>query len=131
LEVGAWALKRAAADQRRWSEAGLKPPRVAVNVSPVQLRQRDFVHSVKQALAQGVAPVGIDLEITESVIMQDVQATILKLKEVRALGLEIAIDDFGTGYSSLAYLAKLPVNMLKIDRAFIITMLDDPNAMTL
>src|SRR6185436_5367255 len=84
LEVGAWALKRAAADRRRWSEAGLKPPRIAVNVSPVQLRQRDFVHRVEQALTGGVAPAGIDLEITESVIMHDVKATILKLKEVRA-----------------------------------------------
>jgi diguanylate cyclase (GGDEF)-like protein/PAS domain S-box-containing protein len=131
LEVGGWALGRAAADHRRWSEAGLKPPRVAVNVSSIQLRQRDFVSRVEQAVMQGVAPVAIDLEITESVIMHEVQATIAKLKEARALGLEIAIDDFGTGYSSLAYLAKLPVQTLKIDRAFISAMLDDANSTTL
>jgi len=131
LEVGSWALRRAAVDHRRWSEAGLKPPRVAVNVSAIQLRQRDFVAVVEQAIIDGVAPTGIDLEITESLIMQDVEATIEKLKLVRALGLKIAIDDFGTGYSSLAYLAQLPVQYLKIDRSFIIKMEKDPNAATL
>jgi diguanylate cyclase (GGDEF)-like protein len=127
LEVGSWALRRAAADHRGWTEAGLKPPRVAVNVSAIQLRQRDFVGVVEQAIIGGVAPTGIDLEITESLIMQDVEATIGKLQHLRKLGIRIAIDDFGTGYSSLAYLAKLPVQTLKIDRSFIIRMLEDAN----
>jgi PAS domain S-box-containing protein/diguanylate cyclase (GGDEF)-like protein len=131
LEMGAWALKRAAADHRGWVEQGLKAPRIAVNVSPIQLRQRDFVAVVEQAIMEGVAPTGIDLEITESLIMDDVQGNIAKLKAVRQLGVQIAIDDFGTGYSSLAYLAKLPVHLLKIDRAFIITMLNDADAMAL
>ena len=131
LPVGAWALRQAARAHRAWTEQGLKVPRVAVNVSAIQLRQRDFVAAVEQAILEGLAPTGIDLEITESVIMQDVDATIEKLKEVRALGLKVAIDDFGTGYSSLAYLAKLPVETLKIDRSFIITMLENPNTMTL
>ncbi|HUF19220.1 MAG TPA: EAL domain-containing protein [Burkholderiales bacterium] len=130
LPVGAWALKRAALDHRAWSETGLKPPRVAVNVSAFQLRQRDFVRRVEEAIMAGTVPTGIDLEITESLIMQDVGATIEKLKEVRALGLKVAIDDFGTGYSSLAYLARLPVETLKIDRSFITKMLDDANTMT-
>ena len=131
LQVGSWALRRAARDHRAWVEQGLKPPRVAVNVSAIQLRQRDFVAVVEQAIIDGVAPTGIDLEITESLIMQDVEATIAKLENVRALGIRIAIDDFGTGYSSLAYLAKLPVETLKIDRSFIIRMLENANTMTL
>jgi diguanylate cyclase (GGDEF)-like protein/PAS domain S-box-containing protein len=131
LEVGSWALARAALDHRRWFEAGLKPPRVAVNVSPIQLRQRDFASIVEQAVLEGIAPVAIDLEITESLIMEEVEATIEKLKNAQALGIKIAIDDFGTGYSSLAYLSKLPVETLKIDRSFIITMLADPDVATL
>ena len=131
LPVGSWALKRASLDHRGWVNQGLKAPRVAVNVSPIQLRQRDFVGSVEQAIIEGVAPTGIDLEITESLIMEDIQGNIEKLKSVRQFGVQIAIDDFGTGYSSLGYLAKLPVQTLKIDRSFIITMLNDPGAMTL
>jgi len=102
-----------------------------VNVSPIQLRQRDFVQIVEQAIMDGMTPSGIDLEITESLIMDDVQGNIEKLKAVRALGIDIAVDDFGTGYSSLGYLARLPVQTLKIDRSFIITMLKDPDTMTL
>jgi diguanylate cyclase (GGDEF)-like protein/PAS domain S-box-containing protein len=131
LQVGSWALKRAATDHRAWVEAGLKPPKIAVNVSPIQLRQRDFVQIVEQAIMDGMTPSGIDLEITESLIMDDVQGNIEKLKAVRALGIDIAVDDFGTGYSSLGYLARLPVQTLKIDRSFIITMLKDPDTMTL
>jgi diguanylate cyclase (GGDEF)-like protein/PAS domain S-box-containing protein len=131
LEVGSWALRRAALDHRAWTERRLGPPRVAVNVSPIQLRQRDFVQRVERAIMEGVAPVGIDLEITESLIMADIEETNAKLGSVRGLGLNIAIDDFGTGYSSLAYLAKLPVQSLKIDRSFIVGMLAEAHTMTL
>jgi len=131
LQVGAWALKRASLDHRGWVGQALKAPRIAVNVSPIQLRQRDFVDVLKEALIDGVAPPGIDLEITETLVMEDIQANIEKLTSVRALGVNIAIDDFGTGYSSLGYLAKLPVQSLKIDRSFIIAMVDDPDTMTL
>ncbi len=131
LDVGAWVLQRAALDHRRWIEQGFKRLRVAVNVSAVQLRQRDFVQRVQEAILNGVAPTGIDLEITESLIMEDVEGNIRKLNDLRSLGVQIAIDDFGTGYSSLGYLAKLPVQALKIDRSFIIAMLKDPAAMTI
>ncbi len=131
LQVGSWALKRASLDHRDWVERALKAPRIAVNVSPIQLRQRDFVDVLKQAIIGGVAPPGIDLEITESLAMEDIQANIEKLTSLRQLGVNTAIDDFGTGYSSLGYLAKLPVQSLKIDRSFIVAMVDDPDAMTL
>ena len=131
LEVGSWALTRAALDHRAWVEMGINSPRVAVNVSAIQLRQRDFVDIVERAVMEGMAPVAIDLEITESLIMEDVEATIEKLKNVQALGIKMAIDDFGTGYSSLAYLSKLPVETVKIDRSFVITMLADPDTATL
>jgi diguanylate cyclase (GGDEF)-like protein/PAS domain S-box-containing protein len=131
LEVGAWALQKAVQDHSQWLKQGLVAPRIAVNVSPIQLRKRDFVTTVERALKQGAVPPGIDLEITESLIMEDIQGNIGKLKKIRDLGVGIAIDDFGTGYSSLAYLAKLPVQTLKIDRSFIITMLDDPDTMSL
>ncbi len=131
LEVGAWALRRAVLDYRHWMEMGLAAPRIAVNVSMIQLRQREFIDVLRAAIGGDGRASGIDLEITESVIMGNVQDNITKLQTIRDMGVGIAIDDFGTGYSSLAYLAKLPVQTLKIDRAFIITMLKDPNAMLL
>jgi EAL domain-containing protein (putative c-di-GMP-specific phosphodiesterase class I) len=131
FEVGAWALRQAAFDYRRWQKLGLAAPRVAVNVSAFQLRRRDFVESVRTVLGEGAGAAAIDLELTESLIMEDVRASIEKLEALRVLGVELAIDDFGTGYSSLTYLAKLPVQTLKIDRSFIITMLKDPAVMTL
>ena len=131
LEAGAWALSKAVGDHSRWLELGLPAPRVAVNVSAIQLRKRDFLDTVRAAVTRGPSQAGIDLEITESLIMEDIESNIRKLKDVRDLGMEIAIDDFGTGYSSLGYLAKLPVQTLKIDRSFIITMLKDRATMTL
>lgn len=131
LEVGAWALRRAVRQHRAWREAGLSAPRVAVNVSAIQLRQRDFVRTVEQAMAEGQPHAGIDLEITESVVMEDIQATIAKLTAVRELGIGVAVDDFGTGYSSLAYLARLPIQTLKVDRSFVKSMEDDATAMNI
>jgi diguanylate cyclase (GGDEF)-like protein/PAS domain S-box-containing protein len=132
LEAGAWALRQAVLDHRHWSELGIAPvPRIAVNVSQIQLRRSDFVDTVRAAIAAGTTPPGIDLEITESLVMEDIEGNIDKLNVIRGLGLDIAVDDFGTGYSSLRYLATLPVQTLKIDRSFIITMLDEPHTMTL
>ncbi len=131
LEVGAWALRRAALDHRRWSEQGLTVPRIAVNVSSIQVRQRDFVETTLDSIGKMSDRSVIDLEVTESVIMEGIEANIEKFEALRLAGMEIAIDDFGTGYSSLAYLAKLPVQSLKIDRSFTIAMLKDPAIMTL
>lgn len=129
LEVGRWALEKAVSDSAKWREAGLKSPRIAVNVSQHQLKQKDFVAVVEKAL--GGEASCIDLEITESLIMQNIEANIEKLALIRAMGVEIAIDDFGTGYSSLSYIAKLPVNSLKIDRSFIINMASNSDDMSI
>ena len=132
LEVGAWAIRKALEDHREWWARGLQPPRVAVNVSSIQLRQKNFVDVVRDAIGESPAGShGLDLEITESQIMEDIEGNIEKLRAVRDMGVNIAIDDFGTGYSSLGYLAKLPVNALKIDRSFIITMVSNADSMTI
>jgi diguanylate cyclase (GGDEF)-like protein/PAS domain S-box-containing protein len=131
LQVGAWALRRAALDHRQWVEQGLDAPRVGVNVSAIQLRQKDFVDTVKRAVGEGLTPTGIDLEVTESLLMDDVAGGVAKLKELREFGMGVALDDFGTGYSSLAYVAKLPLETLKIDRSFVTAMDKDADTMTL
>jgi diguanylate cyclase (GGDEF)-like protein len=126
LPAGRWALGRAVADSRAWKARGLVVPRVAVNVSAIQLRQRDFVDSVLEALrGRGEdAPPLLDLEITESVLVEDIEESTRKLQALRRAGLRISVDDFGTGYSSLNYLARLPIDQLKIDRSFISAMRD-------
>ncbi len=126
-EVGRWALRRAIEDYLRWRAAGLPAVRIAVNVSPLQLRNHGFVAEIAQAIGVDAnAAAGLELEITESLIMEDVAHSIASLKAIRAMGVSIAIDDFGTGFSSLSYLAKLPVDTLKIDRSFIIDMTTGP-----
>ncbi len=132
LEAGRGVIRQALEDHREWSARGLEPPRIAVNVSPVQLRQKDFVDEVRNAIREFTADHhGLDLEITESLVMEDIEGNIAKLRRLRDMGINIVIDDFGTGYSSLGYLAKLPVNALKIDRSFISTMASNPDSMTI
>ncbi len=123
LAVGEWALNQAVSDYRKWRDMGLAAPRIAVNVSSIQLRQDDFVAVVRTAIDSAARDDhGLDIEITESLIMTDVENNVTKLNAIRDMGVGIAIDDFGTGYSSLSYIAKLPVNTLKIDRSFVIRM---------
>jgi diguanylate cyclase (GGDEF)-like protein/PAS domain S-box-containing protein len=132
LDVGPWAIRKALAESRDWRLTHFGPLRIAVNVSPIQLGQRDFVDTVKRALdGLGIAATQLDLEITESMIMQDVEVNVKKLAAIRQMGVNIAVDDFGTGYSSLAYLTKLPVTALKIDRSFVASMTSDAQSMTL
>ena len=122
-EVGRWALRKAIEDYQRWRNDGLPAVRIAVNVSALQLRNQNFVAEILQAVSVAAdAAAGLQLEITESVIMQDVNRSIGSLLAIRALGVTIAIDDFGTGFSSLNYLAKIPVDTLKIDRSFVVEM---------
>jgi diguanylate cyclase (GGDEF)-like protein len=123
LEAGQWALERAVADSLAWQTKGLGSPRVAVNVSPIQLQQKDFVGSIERVVKGNREVAGrLELEITESLVMQDIVANIQKLRMIREMGVEVAIDDFGTGYSSLSYIAKLPAGTLKIDRVFVMNM---------
>jgi PAS domain S-box-containing protein/diguanylate cyclase (GGDEF)-like protein len=119
IDVGAWALQRAADDIRLWHDAGCEDVRVAVNVSALQLRRRDFPRQVLSCLDCYGGRAGLDIEITESMLMQDIELSIRKLSELREAGVDVAIDDFGTGYSSLRLLSKLPVSTLKIDHSFV------------
>ena len=135
VEAGQWVMRRVLRDYAAWLQQGLNPPRIAVNVSAVQLQRKDFAEQVRALMAE-VAPGsqaehGLDLEITESLLMDDVDGSIKKLKAIRDLGANIAIDDFGTGYSSLAYLSRLPVNALKIDRSFVDGMLRNSENMSI
>ncbi len=132
IDVGRWVLERAARQFLEWQRQGLAVPRIAVNVSTVQLAQRDFVESLDAVLsANRGANAGLDLEITESVLMDDLSGNIDKLRAAKERGLAVAIDDFGTGYSSLGYLSSLPLDALKIDRSFIDGMADDPQRMSI
>jgi diguanylate cyclase (GGDEF)-like protein/PAS domain S-box-containing protein len=126
LEAGRGALELAARTWREWKAAGLNPPRIAVNVSALQLRQKSFVEDVQAAL--GGPDNGVDLEITESLLMQDIEVSIRKLRTLREAGASIALDDFGTGHSSLAYLSRLPIDTVKIDRSFIHAMTENADA---
>ncbi len=130
-EVGEWVLRQASVDRVRWREMHFNAPRVAVNVSTIQLRRDDFLQMITDVVRTAGDEAGLDIEVTESLVMEDVAQNIAKLAAVRDLGIGIAIDDFGTGYSSLGYLVRLPVEMLKIDRSFVCAMLDDPGVMTL
>jgi diguanylate cyclase (GGDEF)-like protein len=133
VPVGSWTLLKALEDLEGWFRAGYRPMRVAVNVSAVQLRQREFVHGLL-VLAERLAPLagfGLDIEITETTLLQDLEGTSRKLRELRQAGIRIALDDFGTGYSSLALLSKLPVDVLKIDRSFVAGLPDDQASVTL
>lgn len=120
LDVGRWVLFEAVRQQAAWQEAGANPPRIAVNVSAVQLAHDDFVSSLRQVVeAYPDAAKRLDIEITESVVMGEFEANVEKLRLARSVGLGIALDDFGTGYSSLGYLRRLPTDAVKVDRSFV------------
>ena len=118
--IGDWVLREACRQARAWQDQGLPPLVVAVNVSPVQFRQPGFVDSVAAALsASGLEARYLELEVTERTVMHDAGHNVDTLAALARMGVELSIDDFGTGYSSLAYLKRLPVGKLKIDRSFV------------
>jgi diguanylate cyclase (GGDEF)-like protein len=119
VPMGEWALRQACAQAAQWRR-GHPSLRVSVNVSAVQFRRLEFIDTVRQALADtGLPPQALELEITESLLLQSARESSANLFELRALGVSVAIDDFGTGYSSLSYLHKLPISTLKIDQSFV------------
>jgi EAL domain-containing protein (putative c-di-GMP-specific phosphodiesterase class I) len=133
VPVGNWALLKAVEDLEAWRQASRGPMRVGVNVSAQQLRQREFLHGLL-ALAERLAPLegfGLDIEITETTLLQDLEGTSEKLSELRKAGIRVALDDFGTGYSALGLLSKLPVDVLKIDRSFVSGLPRDAASVTL
>jgi diguanylate cyclase (GGDEF)-like protein/PAS domain S-box-containing protein len=132
LDVGRWVYRAAAQQYIRWQDQGIAPPPIAVNVSSLELGQSDFLGALEHARSDYPrADAGVELEITESVLMDDLQGNIDKLRSVRERGLRVSIDDFGTGYSSLGYLSRLPIDALKIDRSFVTRMTEDPQDMTI
>jgi len=131
-EVGRWVLNMAVQDYLRWCNTGLLVIPIAVNVSSLQLRNPGFLSDIAHATGTDRrAPAGLELEITESLIMEDIRRNITTLQAIRDMGISIAIDDFGTGFSSLSYLAKLPVVTLKIDQSFIVDMTMGPEGLAL
>jgi len=126
VQVGEWAIRRACADLRGWIAAGRTPIPLAVNLSARQFRQKDLDARIcAMVAAAGVDPALIELEITESQLMQDPEHAIRVMRSLREGGIRMAIDDFGTGYSSLAYLTRFPVKALKIDRSFVADVFSD------
>ena len=120
LELGNWVLHRVCEDYRRWQRTLASPGRVSVNLSLKQLRQRHFLRQVGDVfLTHGVSPTCLELEITETTLMEDTERTIKLLNGLYGMGLHLAIDDFGTGYSSLSALQQFPISTLKIDRSFV------------
>ena len=124
IPIGDWVLREACGQAKAWIDSGLEAVPVAVNISAVQLRHKDFLEGVSGILAEtGLEPRLLELELTESVLMQDPESTGRTLQALKALGVQLAVDDFGTGYSSLSYLTQFPIDTLKIDQSFVHKML--------
>ncbi len=119
VPLGQWVLEAACARIRAWDAAGLPPIVVAVNISPLQFKDRRFAHAVGETIARyGIAPARLEIELTESVV-ESFEDTMESLLDLKLIGVRLSIDDFGTGYSALAYLKYFPIDTLKLDRAFV------------
>ena len=120
LPIGRWVLREACLQARSWQQAGLPPIIVAVNISALEFRDKDFLENIRAVIEKtGLEPRYLELELTESVLMQDAASTDSMLHALANFGVKLAIDDFGTGYSSLSYLKLFPINTLKIDQSFV------------
>jgi diguanylate cyclase (GGDEF)-like protein/PAS domain S-box-containing protein len=127
LPIGRWVLLEACKQARAWSDAGLGVVPIAVNVSASEFAAKDFLSGVRAVLiATGVKPANLELELTESVLMQDAESTVCTLGALKAMGVQLAIDDFGTGYSSFSYLRRFPVDALKLHQSFVQEVTADP-----
>jgi len=120
VPLSQWVLQEACQQACTWQAQGMRPLYLSVNISAIDFRQRGFVEGIARTLKEtGLDPTQLELEITESVLMQNIDTTVAVLRAIKQLGIRLAIDDFGTGYSSLSYLQKFPVNVLKIDQSFV------------
>jgi diguanylate cyclase (GGDEF)-like protein len=120
VPIGRWVVEEACRQNKAWQDAGMPHLRVAVNISGLQFRQKDLLDTIAYALeSSGLAPECLEIEITESVVMQNASDAIVTLEKLSTMGVHVSIDDFGTGYSSLSYLKRFPIDKLKIDRSFI------------
>ena len=127
IDINRWVLQTACNQKKQWIEAGLQPINVAVNLSGYKLSSQNIIQTIKEALgSRGNENETLEIEITENVLMQDTQATVSTLQQIKALRIRIALDDFGTGYSSLSYLTSFPVDIIKIDRSFVMGCTTEP-----
>jgi diguanylate cyclase (GGDEF)-like protein/PAS domain S-box-containing protein len=127
VPLGEWVLRRAIDQMRDWQAAGVAPERIAVNLSARQLQHADLPELIAELLDRaGLDPACLELELTERVVADEDETTVTVLERLRALGLKLSVDDFGTGYSSLAYLTRFPVSTVKVDRAFLVDIQDEP-----
>jgi len=127
IQIGRWVLRETCRQAREWQDAGLPFKRVSVNVSAVEFRDKDFVKGVRTILSEtGLEARYLDLELTEGVLMEDVESSAAVLRELKTIGVHLAVDDFGTGYSSLSYLQEFPIDVLKIDKSFVQRITGDP-----
>jgi EAL domain-containing protein (putative c-di-GMP-specific phosphodiesterase class I) len=128
VPIGEWVLRSACAQYGEWRRSGLPAFRLAINLSARQLRQNNLPHVMRDILASNsIAAPDLELEITETSLMQNTDGAALALRELKSLGITLSLDDFGTGYSSLSYLRRFPIDTLKIDRAFIRDISTDPS----
>jgi EAL domain-containing protein (putative c-di-GMP-specific phosphodiesterase class I) len=128
MPIGSWVLRTACEQNKAWQIEGFPPIYVTVNISGIQFRQKKFLESVAQTLLDtGLEPQYLELELTESILMEPTETTFNTLNELKATGVRIAIDDFGKGYSSLGYLKRLPIDTLKIDRSFVHDIISNPD----
>jgi diguanylate cyclase (GGDEF)-like protein/PAS domain S-box-containing protein len=126
VPIGQWVLREACRQAQFWQDRGLPPLRLAVNTSVVELRSKGFVAGVRRILAEtGFNPCHLELEVTETFLMQDSAATALVLNALKDLGVKLALDDFGTGYSSLSHMRRFPIDALKIDQSFVRDLITD------
>lgn len=128
VPIGNWVLREACRQVRAWQDSGLQAVPVSVNISAVEFRHKGFLDGVAQILQEtGMPPHYLELELTESVLMQDAESSALVLESLKTMGIQLAVDDFGTGYSSLSYLKRFPINTLKIDQSFVHDLACDPD----
>jgi EAL domain-containing protein (putative c-di-GMP-specific phosphodiesterase class I) len=126
IPLGEWVLHTACQQIREWDRMGLPPLSVSVNMSMMQFQQKQIVHTIERIIADaGIRPERIELELTESIFMDNPEHTLIILHELHQLGIRLSLDDFGTGYSSLSYLQNIPLHTLKLDKSFIHDIVND------